>query len=126
MANLTFTGLNKVFYRPQQKLLKGNVFTSVCDSVHRGCVCVCMGHAWQGGHVWQEGVCMAGGMHGKGVCMTGDICGRGMHGRVCVWQGGMHGRGCTWQGACIMGGVCMAEEMATAVVGTHPTGMHSC
>ena len=50
------------------------------------------------GGVWQ-GAFMAG-----AVCMAG-----GMHGRVCVWQG-----------------ACMAEEMATAVDGMHPTGMHSC
>ena len=43
--------------------------------------------AKEGEHVWQ-GVCMAGGMHGRMACM--------------------------------------AEEMATAVDGTHPTGMHSC
>ena len=42
---------------------------------------VAVGHAWQG-------VCMAGGMHGRG----------------CVWQGVMHGkgecitRGYAWQG----------------------------
>ena len=36
--------------------------------------------------------------------------------RVCVCGGGMCGR----RGACIAG------EMATAVDGTHPTGMHSC
>ena len=74
-------------------------------------------------------------------------CGRGhVHGRGCAWQGacvegGVHGRGghawqgvCVWQrGACMAGGMtllslaaCMAEEMATAVDGTHPTGMHSC
>ena len=34
--------------------------------------------------------------------------------------GGMHGRGHAWQGACVGG------ETATAVGGTHPTGMHSC
>ena len=56
-----------------------------------------------------------GGMHGRGhawqgACMAGGMCGRG-----CVWQGGVHG-----QGTCVTG------EMATAVDGTHPTGMHSC
>ena len=35
--------------------------------------------------------------------------------------GGMHGRG-----ACVAGGACVVEEMATAAGGTHPTGMHSC
>ena len=48
---------------------------------------------------------MAGGVHGKGVCMVGAYV-----------TGGIHG-----------GGVCdVAGEMATAVGGTHPTGMHSC
>ena len=37
---------------------------------------------------------------------------RGMHGG----GGGMH----AWQGACVVG------KTAIAVVGTHPTGMHSC
>ena len=46
---------------------------------------------------------------------------------------GMCGRGHAWQGeACIAGGmcgkrgwVCMAGEIATAVYGTHLTGMHA-
>ena len=45
-----------------------------------------MGHVWQGGYVWQ-GVCMAGGMHGRGVC-----------GRGHAWQGDMHGRGTCMSG----------------------------
>ena len=53
----------------------------------------CVAHD-TGGHAWQ-GVCMAGGMHGRGVCMArGASMVGGMHG------GGMHdrGRGCVWQG----------------------------
>ena len=46
------------FYRPQTKLRKGNVFTPVCHSVHRG-------RAWQGACMVR--VCMAGGMHGGHV-----------------------------------------------------------
>ena len=84
-----------------------------------------------------EEACMARGMHWGGACMVG-----GMHGRGHAWQGacmagGMHGRGHAWQGACMVGacmarghawrgGVCMVGEMATAVDGTHPTGMYSC
>ena len=55
-----------------------------------------------------------------------------MSGRGHVWQRAMHGRGHVWwghvwQGTSMHGkGVCMAGEMATAVDGTHPTGMHSC
>ena len=49
------------------------------------------------GHAWWwDGVCVAGGH---------------------AWRGGGH----VWQGE-----ACMAGEMATAVDGTHPTGMHSC
>ena len=54
-------------------------------------------------------------MCGEGVHGGGDVAG-GMHGRGCVFgRGGMHG-----------GGACVAGETATAVGGTHPTGMHSC
>ena len=53
---------------------------------------------------------MAGGHAWPGACVVG----------VCGW-------GHAWQGAmCVGGGVCMAEETATGVDGTHPTGMHSC
>ena len=58
-----------------------------------------------------------------------------MHGRVVHGSGVyVHGRGCAWQGgACVAGGgmrgrgeECPAGEMAIAVSGTHPTGMHPC
>ena len=48
-----------------------------------------------------KGVCMVRGHAWQGVCMDGE--------------GGVHG----WR-------ACMTGEMATAVGGTHPTGMHSC
>ena len=38
----------------------------------------------------------------------------------------MHDREAGMVGACMAGQVCMAGETATAVDGTHPTGMHSC
>ena len=63
-----------------------------------------------GEHVWQ------------GVCMAGGMCDRGMHSRGHVWQGGKHGRGHAWK-------LGMHDrrwgETATAVDGTHPTGMQS-
>ena len=62
---------------------------------------VCMA---KGGHAWW-GACMVGSMHGGGACVAGG----------CAWQGGH-----AWQGACMSG------EMATAVDGTHLTGMYSC
>ena len=77
-----------------------------------------------GGHAWW-GACIVEGIHGRGMH------GKGVHGRgvsmagVCVWQRGMHGRGtCMVRGMCGEG-ACMAGDMATAVDGTHPTGMHS-
>ena len=48
---------------------------------------------------------MVGGNARQGVCMVG-----GVHGEGHVWWG----RGC------------VAGEMANAVGGMHPTGMHSC
>ena len=80
-------------------LRAGNVFTLLCDSVHKGGAYVVVG----------------GGIHGTGcawqwVCMAGGGCVVGGH----VWQGDMCGRG-----------ACM-QEMATEVSGMHPTGMHSC
>ena len=87
-----------IFLPPATKLRLGNIFTSVCQEfcpqrgVHGTVGGMCgRGHAWQG-------VCMAGGMHGRGVCMAGGMCGgghawwgdawQGGH----VWQGGMCGR----------------------------------
>ena len=82
------------------------------------------GHAWGGGrcgrgHAWQ-------GCALQGVCVPG---GHAWWGHA--WQGGMLGRGHAWQGACMAERVCMARaylagEMATAVDGTHPTGMYYC
>ena len=56
----------------------------------------------EGGHVWQRGSCVAGGIAGE-------------HGRGCAWQGvcmagGVHGRGAcvaggAWQGVCMAGGM---------------------
>ena len=78
-----------------------------------------------GRHVWQ-GACVAGAMHGRGRVWQGAV-----HDKGHVWQGGMHGRwACMAGGMCgrraCMTGVCVAGEMATAVGGTHPTGIHSC
>ena len=51
----------------------------------------------------------------RGVCVVGDVHSREM-------AGGVRGPA----GACVVGGACVAVEMATAAGGTHPTGMHSC
>ena len=70
---------------------------------------------------------MAGGVHGRGHAWGACVAG-GMHSRGHVWQGGH-----AWQGACIAGGHAWKGgihdrrwgETATAVDGTHPTGMQS-
>ena len=67
-------------YCLQTKLREGNVFTPVCQSVHRG---ACM----QGACV--VGACMAGDMHGR--CMAGGAWGHAWWGNA--WQGGMHPTG---------------------------------
>ena len=113
---------------------KGNVFTSICHSVHMG-----------GGICGKGGMCGKGGVHGEGTCVAkGGACvaKRGMRGkgRACVAKRGMCGKGraCVAQGrhvwqrggmcgkgwACMVG-ACVAGETATAADGTHPTGMHS-
>ena len=112
IVHWSLLGLLRSFLPPANKVCEGNVFTGVCLStgggMHGWGTCVAEGHAWQG-------VCMVG------ACMPG-----GMHGRGCAWQRGVHGGGIcdrrhSWLGVCGVAG-----EMATAVGGTHPTGMHSC
>ena len=96
-------------YRPQLRCGKVmfsqvSVILFTGGGMHGGC-------AWQGAiHV--GGTCMAGG------CMAGVY---------------VTGVGHMWWGAYMAGsmhdggrGLCMAAEMATAVHGTHPIGMHSC
>ena len=51
------------YYRPQTKLREGNVFTGVCDSVHRGGRCLVPGG------VWSRGVPGPGGS-GPGGCLV--------------------------------------------------------
>ena len=114
---------------PATKLGQGNVFTSVCDSVHRRGACVvagrgacvvaggvCMvagGHAWlraecvvARGHAWLPGghVWLPGGMHGcQGhAWLQGGMC--GFWGGVCSCRGcaWLLGGMCGWQGACVV------------------------
>ena len=54
---------------------------------------------------------MAGGRVWWGACIAGEH----------AWQGVCMAVGHVWQGR-----VCMAEETAISVGGTHPAGMHSC
>ena len=56
------------------------------------------------GHAWQ-GMCIAGGIHGReGAYMAGDCMAGG-----CV-AGDMHGRGHVWWGACMAGGHAWQER----------------
>ena len=77
---------------------KGGVFTCVCQSFCPWGVCI-PARIWEGG-CGQRGV------------WAGSV------DRGCV------DRGC-WQGY-MDGGCALPPEMATAAVGTHPTGMHTC
>ena len=62
--------------------------------------------------------------------IMGDVCGKGEH----LWQRGAYvAKGGIMEKGIVAGdvhdkggGACMAGEMATAVDGMHPTGMHSC
>ena len=53
-----------IYYRPQTKLWEGNVFTPVCDSVHRGEGLWPGGSTRSGGPPYDSGV---GGMHPTGM-----------------------------------------------------------
>ena len=108
-----------------------------------GGACVAWVHAWQGACIAKEGACMVRGCAWqRGACIVkGVVYGiGGRHGKGgYAWQGHTwHGEGVmcgqeayiagehTWLG-CMRGqGACVAGETATAVDGTHPTGMHSC
>ena len=60
----------------------------------------------------------------EGCARLGIVCSGG--GRACQ-GGGMRAWGVHAWGYMVGGrGVCVAGKTATAVVGTHPTGMHSC
>ena len=67
----------------------------------------------KGGHMWQKGVDMAGGMNGRGTCVAGGghvwqaghMC-WGVHDRRACVVGDMHGRGHAWQGS-VCGGECI-------------------
>ena len=120
----------------KRSLGQGNIFTPVCHSVHRGEVpgpgrgCLVLRGAWsqEGGLLWEGAWSWGVPGPGRGVC-----------------SGGVPGPGGAWsqEGACSWGclvleGVCSRRvsgprgapggdpRMATAVGGTHLTGMHSC
>ena len=87
---------------PATKLRQGNVFTSVCDSVHRGGL-------YPGGVSVRGGVCPGGGLCPRGPLSKGGLCPE----RGCLSIGG--------------GGVSVREIPIWLRAGsTHPTGMHSC
>ena len=119
MATLTLLSFHvnspllEIYYRLQQSLGQGNIFSRVCRQsfclprdrggmVGRGEVCVAGGvhggggHDWQGRHVW-GGTCVAGVV----ACVVG-VCvpGRGIRG------GGIRGGECALQGVRVVGAVC--------------------
>ena len=79
----------------------------VCRSVHREEVCLQGGFAsGVGGSASSGGVCLQGVCLLRGVCLGGSVSG------VSTSRGSAHPQYCHL-------------VAATAVVGTHPTGMHS-
>ena len=72
------------------------------------------GHAWQRDMCGRMGACLAGG----GACMARRVCVVG----ACKAGGGA----CMARGACVARRACVVGETATALDGTHLTGMHSC
>ena len=101
-----------VYYSPQTKLLEGNIFTPVCDSVHTGGGVHGEGDAWQRGYVWQtgrvhdkEGHVWQGGMHG----------GRGVHGKgVCMARG--QERACVHERQPLKRAVCILLECILVIL----------
>ena len=88
--------LEHPFCKPPRHPLIFTVRNSSCEKVMFSQASVC-----------QQGVHMARGRVWHGACMA--------KGGACMVKGGMCGRGAG-----------VAGETATAVDGTHPTGMHSC
>ena len=102
---------NAILLPPTTKLGQGYVFTHVCDSVHRG---VLSQHALQ--------------QVSRGVCYSSIHC-RWYPSMPCSRppKGGSCSGGGLLPGGCSGGGLVETPPgTATAVGGTHPTGMHSC
>ena len=110
------------YYRPQTKLLEGNVFTPVCQSFcsHGGVHGEGAGASMVKTGTWQRrDVC------GKGrcACQKGACVAKGEH----VWQrGDMYGRGGCMAESMHGNGGLHVGGMATEVGSTHPTGTHYC
>ena len=110
--------LIKVFLLPANKVWGKVIFSQASVIQFTGGV-----QAWGWGMCAQEGVSMPEGGHAcLGDTSAQGVCGPGEH--ACLGA-------CMKEGVCMPGGmhsqgVCVAGETATAVGGTHPTGMHSC
>ena len=75
----------------KRSLGQGNIFTSVCHSVHRG-----GGRAWllQGGRAWllrRGGACVLGCSGGACMVARGGACVVLFGGCMVLFKGGMHG-----------------------------------
>ena len=93
------------FLPPATKLGQGYVFTRVCDSVHRGVSQHALQQVSRGCAI---PACIAGGIP---ACLAAGLQGG-------AWGGGSAPGGAWWRHP--------PPGTATAVGGTHPTGMHSC
>ena len=108
LGNRDPNGLNghiKVnFYRPQTKFGQGNIFRSVCHSVHWG-----EGSAYRSVCLW--GVSLQGGLPLGGSASRGSASG------ICL-QRGSASRGVCLRGVCIQG---VGRPPRKKADGTHPT-----
>ena len=131
--------LSSVSLPPATKLRQGNVFTPVCDSVHRGRVSV-QGGLFPGGVSVQEGVSVQGDLCLGGLCLCpGGLCLEGLcpgglilGGQGVSVQGGggslCRGHGVSVQVGSLSRGSLPGRPTATLRLragGTHPTGMNA-
>ena len=113
-----------VLLPPTMKLRQGNIFTPVCDSVHRG-VSV-PGSLSQGGLCPGPGGSLSGGLCPGGLCPGGSL----SRGGLC--PGGSMSRKSLSRGISVQGSLCPGESLSGRppmwlhVGGTYPTGMYSC
>ena len=98
----------RILLRLANEVCEGYVFTPVCHSVHGGVPA--LGEVWSWG-----GACSGGSGLGEVWSWCGGVPAPGGLVLGGVWSLG--GGGGTWR---------RPPETATAVGGTHPTGMHSC
>ena len=122
-------------YRPKRSFGQGNIFTGVCDSVHKGGCLVLGGGVWSPIFRGRGGECLVSNFSGGGLvsnflggCLVSNFSGGegGLRGKV---KGGEGLRGGFFFDFCFLWGYTpprdQTPEYSQHSAGTHPTGMHS-